>query len=62
MADENANCRACKKITVWRQVRKHWKCTGCDDVYPCRHACKHFDCMETRGEVKADEHGFLRPV
>jgi hypothetical protein len=26
------------------------KCCKCGDIFPCRNACGHYDCMQARGE------------
>ena len=32
---------------------KRERCTVCGDTFPCRHACRHEDCKEARGEPSA---------
>jgi hypothetical protein len=33
---------------------KRTRCTKCGDVFPCSHACDHFDCRLARGEELPD--------
>ncbi len=33
-----------------RRGSKHVRCTKCGDIFPCRHACEHLDCMHARGD------------
>lgn len=47
---DRAFCHRCDRTTDWTPVRggKRLRCTGCRDVFPCRHACTHADCEEVR--------------
>jgi hypothetical protein len=32
----------------------HIECIVCKDIFPCRHACEHFDCMLATGRPLPD--------
>ena len=44
------HCHKCNHRTEWSPMRggKRLKCTGCGDVFPCRHSCDHVDCMDAK--------------
>lgn len=50
---DDAFCLRCDARTRWVPVRggRRLRCSGCRDVFPCRHACEHADCNETREEL-----------
>jgi hypothetical protein len=60
--DERSFCTNCRKVTSWRKARKRSRCLSCNAIFPCAHACEHWDCREERGEVKPDSNGVLRLV
>jgi hypothetical protein len=36
----------------WRPMKRggaREQCTKCQDIFPCRHACDHFDCIAATG-------------
>lgn len=46
-------CHRCQAHTLWEELKRgstRERCVNCNDVFPCRTACKHFDCMQDRGE------------
>jgi hypothetical protein len=61
---KRAYCNVCGHETTWAKKRggKREVCGGCQGIFPCAHACRHWDCMEVRGEAVADELGVLRLV
>lgn len=60
--DERSFCNNCRKVTSWRKARKRSRCLSCNTIFPCAHACEHWDCREERGEAKPDANGVLRLV
>lgn len=60
--DERSFCNNCRKVTSWRRTRKRSRCLSCNTIFPCAHACEHWDCREERGEAKPDANGILRLV
>ncbi len=59
--DDREFCLTCLRETAWRKSRcnaRHLTCKGCGDVFPCRHACTHLDCIDTRkGKAKCTVKG-----
>lgn len=36
----------------WKPMKRggaHEQCTKCNDIFPCRHACEHLDCIVATG-------------
>jgi len=36
----------------WQPMKRggaHEQCTKCQDIFPCRHACEHLDCIAATG-------------
>jgi len=66
---EQAHCNTnCHAVTTWSgRSPKRVRCNGCKTPFPCptsegREPCKHWDCMEARGEARPDSHGVLRTL
>jgi len=41
----------------WKQLKRgssRERCAKCKDVYPCRHACAHVDCIVDTGRALPD--------
>ena len=58
---ENSFCTTCGHITTWAISKNHAICQGCKGIYPCKHKCNHWDCMESRNEAYVcPECGVLR--
>lgn len=44
--------RCSKREHNWKPMKRggaHEQCTKCGDVFPCRHACEHLDCIAATG-------------
>lgn len=43
-------CHRCGRVTQWQTIRGgRLACSGCRDVFPCRHDCGHVDCAAATG-------------
>jgi hypothetical protein len=38
-------CKPGAHVDVRMRGGKHTRCRLCGDVFPCRHACEHLDCI-----------------
>ena len=47
---EVMTCHKCRSKTRWLLGRggKFSHCEGCNDRFPCAHACAHLDCKDAR--------------
>jgi hypothetical protein len=49
--------RCAKRDHNWKPMKRggaHEQCTKCGDVFPCRSACEHLDCIVATGRTLPD--------